>query len=55
MRLTRDEILLIAAIITALLVGASVKHYRDSQRLHSQPPPLPAKTSTPIAEDRDSP
>ena len=51
MKLTRDEILLIAAIITALLVGAAVKHYRDSQRLHPQPAALPAGNPASVAED----
>jgi hypothetical protein len=50
MRLTRDEILLIAAIITALLVGATVKHYRDSQRMRLHPAALPSANSS-VAED----
>jgi hypothetical protein len=51
MRLTRDEILLIAAIITALLMGASIKHYRDSQRQHPQPAAIPIRNSASVAED----
>ena len=51
MKLTRDEILLIAAIITALLVGATVKHYRDSQRLRPQPAALPGGNPASVAED----
>lgn len=30
MRLTKDEIILIAVILTALVVGATVKHYRQT-------------------------
>jgi len=51
MRLTRDEILLIVAIIIALLVGATVKHYRDAQRMHPQPAAPPAGNSASVAED----
>ena len=32
MRLTRDEKLLVAGILAALLAGAGVKHYRETAR-----------------------
>ncbi len=38
MRLTVDEIKLIAFIVLGLLVGATVKHYRDTQRANAEPP-----------------
>ena len=38
MRLTVDEIKLIAFIVLGLLVGATVKHYRDIQRANAAPP-----------------
>ena len=38
MRLTVDEIKLIAFIVLGLLVGATVKHYRDIQRANAEPP-----------------
>ncbi len=40
--LTRQEQLIIASIITALLVGAAVKHWRESR------PPLPPAMSHPL-------
>ena len=33
MRLTREEALLVVAILAALLVGAGVKHYREQARV----------------------
>ena len=33
MRLTRDEKLLVAGILAALLAGAGVKHYRETTRV----------------------
>lgn len=33
MRLTREETLLVVAILAALLVGAGVKHYREKARV----------------------
>ena len=38
MRLTFDEIRLIAFVVLGLLVGASVKHWRDVQRARAVPP-----------------
>ena len=38
MRLTVDEIKLIAFIVLGLLVGATVKHWRDIQRANAAPP-----------------
>jgi hypothetical protein len=35
MRLTRQEVLLIASILAALLIGAAVKYGRDQARLHA--------------------
>ena len=32
MRLTRDEIILIAFVLLALLAGAVIKHHRDTAR-----------------------
>ena len=32
MRLTKDEIILVAVVLIALVVGASVKHYRATHR-----------------------
>ena len=43
MRLTRDEILLIAAVLGALLLGVIVKHYRDAARLAAPAAAVPAK------------
>ena len=37
MRLTVDEIKLIAFVVLGLLVGATVKHYRDIQRANAAP------------------
>jgi hypothetical protein len=47
MRLTRDEILLIALILGALALGAATKHYRDAHRAPLPPPvkALPADSS----------
>jgi hypothetical protein len=33
MRLTREEMLLVVAILAALLIGAGVKHYREQGRV----------------------
>jgi hypothetical protein len=44
MRLTSHEILLIVVIVTALLVGATVKQYRHS---HMPAKPLPEPSSAP--------
>ena len=41
MRLTRDEILLIASVMIALLLGSIIKHYRDRHRLLVRPHPAP--------------
>ena len=38
MRLTRQEIVLIACILAALLVGVGVKYYREQVRLHAGAP-----------------
>lgn len=38
MRLTTDEIRLIAFVILGLLIGATVKHWRDVQRARAAPP-----------------
>ena len=38
MRLTVDEIKLIAFVVLGLLVGATTKHYRDVQRAKAEPP-----------------
>ncbi len=47
MRMTVDEIKLVAFIVLGLLVGATVKHYRDEQRrlkdLPAQQTPAPAE------------
>ncbi len=53
MKLTREEILLIVGVLTALVLGASVKHYRDSHRLA----PLsaaPASSPRPHAAARET-
>ena len=42
MRLTFDEIRLIAFVVLGLLVGATVKHWRD---VHRVLPPPPAQQS----------
>ena len=44
MRLTRDEILLIASVLGALLVGAVVKHARDQSRARQMSPAPAAQT-----------
>jgi hypothetical protein len=33
MRLTRDEIILVTGILAALVTGAIVKHYRETERV----------------------
>lgn len=38
MRLTRDEILLLASVTAALLIGAVVTHCRAERRLFRPPP-----------------
>ena len=38
MRLTVDEIKLIAFVVLGLLVGATVKHHRDIQRANAERP-----------------
>ena len=40
MRLTKDEIIFVAVILTALAVGATVKHYR-----HIHPVPIHVPTT----------
>ncbi len=40
--LTRQEQLIIVSIVAALVVGAAVKHWRESH------PPLPQATSQPL-------
>ena len=47
MRMTIDEIKLVAFIVLGLLVGATVKHYRDEQRRLKD---LPAQQSSAPAE-----
>ena len=44
MKMTRDEIVLVAAILATLLLGAGVKHYRETHRPTSAPtaPAAPA-------------
>ena len=43
MRLSRDEIRLIATILLALGIGAAVKHYRIAHPPLKSPAPLPAR------------
>ena len=56
MRMTVDEIRLVAFIILGLLVGATVKHWRDVQRALSNPAPesAPAIRKTPDGRNRRS-
>lgn len=42
--MTRDEIKLVIFILLALLVGASVKHFREPGPASSNAPPTPAPT-----------
>jgi hypothetical protein len=42
MRLTRDEIKLVAFILGALLLGVTVKHYRHRNSIQLPPPPAHA-------------
>jgi hypothetical protein len=56
MRLTRDEILLIAIIFAALLIGAAAKQYRIRHRpampvLKGSGTPAPLKKPAPVADD----
>jgi hypothetical protein len=39
MRLTKDEIKLVAFLLGAVLLGVTVKHYRHRHRLEFPPPP----------------
>jgi hypothetical protein len=39
MRLTRDEIILIAFIVLSLLLGTAVKHYRQKARMELKTTP----------------
>jgi hypothetical protein len=55
MRLTRDEILLIAIIFAALLIGAAAKHYRVTHprvvpALKGATTPVPAKKTAPVED-----
>jgi hypothetical protein len=55
MRLTRDEILLIAIIFSALLIGAAAKHYRVTHPrvvpvLKPSAPPAASKKAAPAEE-----
>lgn len=43
MRLSRDEIRLIATILLALGIGAAVKNYRSAHPPQKSPAPLPAR------------
>jgi hypothetical protein len=47
MKMTVHEIVLIAVVLTILLVGTVVKHYRDSRRINNQGVTAPAAKSTP--------
>ncbi len=47
MRLTRDEILLIALVLGGLLVGATVQHYRDVKRRTGSEISTPDATAKP--------
>jgi hypothetical protein len=40
MRLTKDEIKLVAFLLGALLSGLAIKHYRHRDRLHFPPPAI---------------
>ena len=51
MRLTTDEIRLIAFVIMGLLIGATVKHWRDVQRAIAAPPGL--ENTAPAAPVRE--
>ena len=46
MRLTKDEIKLVAFLLGALLLGVTVKHYRHRGRLPLPPPAAQAVTAT---------
>jgi len=42
MRLTKDEIRLVAFILGTLLIGVTVKHYRHRDHIQLPPPPTHA-------------
>jgi hypothetical protein len=46
MRLSADEIKLVVFVLLALLVGATVKHYRAHRPMPARPPPAQL---TPVA------
>jgi hypothetical protein len=46
MRLTKDEIKLVAFLLGALLLGATVKHYRHRDRVAFPPPAAQAALPT---------
>ena len=49
MRLTKDEIKLVAFLLAALVLGVTIKHYRHRDRVAIPPPPANA-TPPPKAE-----
>jgi hypothetical protein len=51
MRMTFDEIRLVAFIVLGLLVGAIVKQWREAQRVDAlTPPPQPSAATGAVAE-----
>ena len=52
MRLNRDEIRLIAAILLALTIGAAVKHYRSAHAALKFPAPVPTQSHDPDGTGR---